>query len=327
MNNQTTDRALVLVELLGAVAGAAWQALDNGEGSADGGCIVPPHENAALSTALDNCDRLPQLGDGYVRDGWLLALTELRALLAKPAECETCRGAHKVRIHTVCGPTDKACNQCAPAVQPQGEPVGIEGMPQYLILFDDTERPVETMFGEDIARKRYAAVSMSWNAHLFVKIDSNSRDAMFANNNATICRHQAEPEREDQNRASLIYDMGFRRDMRDMQAEQPAPAGLELAGWQYRHDAEHECGIAKNYLETTGYTDKPDFPGIREVTPLYKLTAEQPAPGASVTGMISGGDATHNTVTVCVNGGVPSALWTLGEPVTLTHGAGGKDHA
>lgn len=73
----------------------------------------------------------------------------------------------------------------APVVERQ-EAVGIEGMPQYLILFDDTERPVETMFGEQIARKRYADISMSWNAHLFVKIDSNSRDAMFAKNNATV---------------------------------------------------------------------------------------------------------------------------------------------
>lgn len=73
----------------------------------------------------------------------------------------------------------------APVVEHQ-EPIGIEGMPQYLILFDDTERPVETMFGEEIARKRYADISMSWNAHLFVKIDSNSRDAMFAKNNATV---------------------------------------------------------------------------------------------------------------------------------------------
>lgn len=72
-----------------------------------------------------------------------------------------------------------------PVVERQ-EPIGIEGMPQYLILFDDTERPVETMFGEEIARKRYSDISISWNAHLFVKIDSNSRDAMFAKNNATV---------------------------------------------------------------------------------------------------------------------------------------------
>ena len=64
--------------------------------------------------------------------------------------------------------------------------VGVEGMPQYLIMFDDAERPVETMFGEEIARKRYTDISMSWNAHLFVKIDSNSRDAMFAKNNAAV---------------------------------------------------------------------------------------------------------------------------------------------
>ncbi|WP_395601178.1 hypothetical protein AB4P95_30165 (plasmid) [Pseudomonas sp. A1437] len=40
--------------------------------------------------------------------------------------------------------------------------------------------------------------------------------------------------------------------------------------------------------------------------------------GAAVMGVIDGGDVSHNTVTVHVNGIVPRALWTIGEPVTLS---------
>ncbi|WP_288077379.1 hypothetical protein [Pseudomonas sp.] len=40
----------------------------------------------------------------------------------------------------------------------------------------------------------------------------------------------------------------------------------------------------------------------------------------SVIGTVSGGDVSHNTVTVTVDGVVPSKLWTMGEPVTLIHG-------
>lgn len=60
---------------------------------------------------------------------------------------------------------------------------GIEGMPLYLIMFDDTEVPVETMFGEEVAHKRFEQVSQNWNAHLFVKVKSNSRDDMCAKSN------------------------------------------------------------------------------------------------------------------------------------------------
>lgn len=60
---------------------------------------------------------------------------------------------------------------------------GIEGMPLYLIMFDDTEVPIETMFGEEVARKRFEQVSQNWSAHLFVKLESNSRDDLHAKSN------------------------------------------------------------------------------------------------------------------------------------------------
>jgi hypothetical protein len=71
---------------------------------------------------------------------------------------------------------------------------GIEGMPMYLIMFDDTEVQVETMFGEEIASKRFEQVSQNWNAHLFVKVQSNSRDDMCAKSNH-VC---ATPGQQDE---------------------------------------------------------------------------------------------------------------------------------
>lgn len=49
----------------------------------------------------------------------------------------------------------------------------------YIIKFDDADRRDEffAMTGaRDAAMRRYEQISVSWNAHLFVKIDSNSRD-------------------------------------------------------------------------------------------------------------------------------------------------------
>lgn len=42
-------------------------------------------------------------------------------------------------------------------------------------------------------------------------------------------------------------------------------------------------------------------------------------PVTSVMGTVVGGDFSHNTVTIQVCGDVPSKLWTMSEPVTLTH--------
>lgn len=46
----------------------------------------------------------------------------------------------------------------------------------YLIYFDDADRKPEPVVGGKRARYRFSQVSISWNAHLFAKIASNSRD-------------------------------------------------------------------------------------------------------------------------------------------------------
>lgn len=54
----------------------------------------------------------------------------------------------------------------------------------YLIVFDDQERKPEMAIGRQRADIRFEQISASWNAHLYVKIASNSRDCHYQN--ATI---------------------------------------------------------------------------------------------------------------------------------------------
>ena len=56
----------------------------------------------------------------------------------------------------------------------------------WAIVFDDTERRHEIVQGERAARARFKQISDNWNAHLFVKIASNSRDDRHANDNARL---------------------------------------------------------------------------------------------------------------------------------------------
>lgn len=77
-------KIMSLIELLGKVAGAACHAADDSEGLAGGEATIPADLYQALSDALDECDKLPELGDDYVRDGWLRALDTLRLMLKLP---------------------------------------------------------------------------------------------------------------------------------------------------------------------------------------------------------------------------------------------------
>ena len=47
-------------------------------------------------------------------------------------------------------------------------------------------------------------------------------------------------------------------------------------------------------------------------------------PATTATGTVVGGDCSLNTITVQILGDVPSKLWTMSEPVTLTHGHSAK---
>lgn len=77
----------LLINLLAEVARTAHWLADNSEDCGDEGIDCQRVDFEALSDALDKCEELPELPDSvYVRDGWLRAADELRALLAQSAE-------------------------------------------------------------------------------------------------------------------------------------------------------------------------------------------------------------------------------------------------
>lgn len=85
IKSDNLERIRMLVELLGNIAGKACHAADDSEDLKDG-ALISPAQFLALSEALDECDKLPELDDPYVRDGWLRALDELRILLTYPSD-------------------------------------------------------------------------------------------------------------------------------------------------------------------------------------------------------------------------------------------------
>jgi hypothetical protein len=56
----------------------------------------------------------------------------------------------------------------------------------FLIHYDDQEKHAEIWTGEAAARARFKDISQQWNAHLFVKLESNSRDDRNHDANAHI---------------------------------------------------------------------------------------------------------------------------------------------
>lgn len=64
----------------------------------------------------------------------------------------------------------------------QGEAVAIPDECPHMIVFDDTERSPLMFAGagaRDAALKTWEKISGSWNAHLFVRIERNSRDDRY----------------------------------------------------------------------------------------------------------------------------------------------------
>jgi hypothetical protein len=56
----------------------------------------------------------------------------------------------------------------------------------FLIQYDDYDRRPEIVQGETGARERFRQISAQWNAHLFVKVESNTRDDRFYDCNAAL---------------------------------------------------------------------------------------------------------------------------------------------
>lgn len=109
-----------------------------------------------------------------MREAYLAAEEALAERDAQPA-CRECGG--KGEVPTFDGKRRIPCHICAP----QPAPAPVQGWPDngvYLVHYDDRDQEPVLFAGvgaRDAAAKFYADASLNWNAHLFVKIDSNSR--------------------------------------------------------------------------------------------------------------------------------------------------------
>jgi hypothetical protein len=109
----------------------------------------------------------------------------------------------------------------------------ITNQPLYLIKFDDTEVPDETMFGAEIANKRFEQISGNWNAHLFVKVTSNSRDDSCSGSNARLASdYDALAASCDASAQTLHEVIGSLRAQRDDGLEREAVAQARITELQ-----------------------------------------------------------------------------------------------
>lgn len=86
-------------------------------------------------------------------------------------------------------------DRAASSARPTPETAEAVPDPVHLIFFDDQDRRPEIFAGRGAtaaAHHRFKVISAQWNAHLFVKLKSNSRDDQFAKDNASICAPAAE---------------------------------------------------------------------------------------------------------------------------------------
>ncbi len=70
-----------------------------------------------------------------------------------------------------------------PIVEPVTEAQAMADQDQvpHMIVFDDADQQARTVIGTTRARFCFQQISGSWNAHLFAKIASNSRDCKYPN--------------------------------------------------------------------------------------------------------------------------------------------------
>jgi hypothetical protein len=122
------------------------------------------------------------------------AESEFMCGLLKDPKCHSCGARNAKEAESMCRPDGDSCpgtewplsNIWALTTPASAEP-GEEELPDegaYLIQYDDADQSPELFAGcgaKDAAMHRYAQISNNWNAHLFVKIASNSRDCETPN--------------------------------------------------------------------------------------------------------------------------------------------------
>jgi hypothetical protein len=82
----------------------------------------------------------------------------------------------------------------APADAGQAQALADADQVPYLIVYDDVDQQAEPVIGGTRARYRFKQISGSWNAHLYVKIESNSRDETFPSARIAPPAPAAQPE-------------------------------------------------------------------------------------------------------------------------------------
>lgn len=112
----------------------------------------------------------------------LKAIQELRAILANPVEriacgdCPTCRAGRESCPEKWC-----VCSEHQ-ATRVVNSSLKIPDECPHMIVFDDAERESIMFAGagaREAALKTWDHISRSWNAHLFVRVERNSRDDRY----------------------------------------------------------------------------------------------------------------------------------------------------
>lgn len=110
------------------------------------------------------------------------------------------------------GELDSASLAAPAASEPVGHHMPSEPVqePIYLIFFDDQDVRPEIITSGAAARERFRRVSDQWNAHLFVKVQSNTRDDPAYSRNAPqppAASSDAQPNRWMHVKSGGIYDV------------------------------------------------------------------------------------------------------------------------
>jgi len=115
---------------------------------------------------------------------------------AQAAQSETCPTCGESEPYSgACGTSASdmraLCKRKAQAAQGAGEASLIAPDAVWLIQYDDADRRPEILTSEQAARAYFKRISDQWNAHLFVKVESNSRDDRFYSRNVALTQPAA----------------------------------------------------------------------------------------------------------------------------------------
>ena len=155
----------------------------------------------------------------------------------------------------------------------------------FLIYYDDRDMKPEILVGESAARARFEQVSVSWNAHLFGKVASNSNDSQFYNANyaptsGPNCEDQARriEELEQRERMLVEYLETIRLASSDYTAgtrsglEAVHKLATEAVHATPAQTAEHELARHVEWMKKLPVAGRVNFQDMRRNPPLSYCT-------------------------------------------------------